>query len=275
MPPPPEVQQQAARNAAIAALAARELAQLWPRVDWEHSVAATAVKTIYAAIVTRYGQAAAAVAAQFYDDVRRTQNTKGAFRAAPANHIPQIITDKAVQSAFLGRRDEHVHQATTSDLPLEQRVPQRLDGSLQRHVLQAGRDTIAANVEADPEKPRYVRVPQGDTTCAFCVLLASRDSATVLGRTIDMTYTSANSAQFVVGRGRDAVRSGGKQPLGQKYHDHCDCEPVPIFPGQHPSDVSPNFNDYQDMYYKGAAEAGTHRDAKKIIAAMRQLHGLK
>jgi hypothetical protein len=37
----------------------------------------------------------------------------------------------------------------------------------------------------------------------------------------------------------------------------------------------PNIGDYQDMYHKAAADAGTRSDAKKVLASMRKLHGLK
>lgn len=92
-------------------------------------------------------------------------------------------------------------------------------------------------------------------------MLASRDMARIQGKTIDMSYTSKKSA---------SIRADG-----HKYHDHCDCEPVPIFDGQTPADVSPNFHDYQDQYYKATAEAGTSRDVKKILASMRSVHGLR
>lgn len=269
----PQADAQAARNAGIVALAAQQLAQLWPQVDWASPDAVNAVKTVYGAIVSQFGRSAAAVAATTYDQLRATKGLTSEYRAVPADPVPQAVIDKVVTSAFLGGAPsaDHVHVAevTTSDLPVEQRVPARLDDSLQRHVLQPARDTIAANVAADPVRPRYVRVPRGATTCAFCVLLASREINAKFGG-----YRSAQSAQFVVGRGKVAAPRGN-QPIGEKYHNHCDCEPVAIFPGQSAADVSPNFHDYQDQYYKAAADAGTHRDTKKILASMRQLHGLK
>lgn len=271
----PTAEQQSARNAAITALAAQQLAQLWPQVDWASPDAITAVQTVYKAIVTKYGQAAASVAARFYDDTRTQAGVRGQFRAVPADPIPQAVLDRVVQSAFIGLDTPVDSPTTTSEMPVEQRVPARLDNTIQRHVLQPGRDTITENVAADPEKPRYVRVPMGPNPCAFCVMLASRDTAYVLGKSIDMTYRTAESAQFVVGRGKGAKRAGGTREIGEKYHDHCYCEPVAIFPGQTPSDVSPKFNDYLDMYDKGTADAGTHRDTKKILAAMRSIHGLR
>lgn len=289
--------QQSARNAAIAALAAQQLAQLWPQVDWTSPDAMSAVKTVYKSIVTRFGQAAATVAAEFYDHTRDQAGAKGSFRATPADPVPEVVLDKAVQSAFLGNPEQTINHGlvgpiTTSDLPVEERVPARLDNALQRHVLQPARDTIVENVEADPVKPRYIRVPMGPNPCAFCIMLASRQLGPIDGpqKRSFSGYASAQSAQFVVGRGRElgvrrgekrggkkgqGVKSRGSQAQGDKYHDHCDCEPVAIFPGQDESDVSPNFDDYQDMYYKGTADAGTHRDAKKILASMRKVNGLR
>ncbi|MDD6373128.1 MAG: hypothetical protein PUF97_01330, partial [Bifidobacteriaceae bacterium] len=59
-----------------------------------------------------------------------------------------------------------------------------------------------ADIAADPTHPRWARVPRGRVTCAFCTMLAGRG----------FVYTSEEAA------------GGG---LGSKYHNHCDCEPVP------------------------------------------------
>lgn len=261
MPPPPaDVQQQSRINAGIVALAAAQTASLWPQVDWGSPAAASAVRKLYGAIVGQFGQSAAAVAAQFYDEQRTAAAVPGQFTAALSDPLPPVMLDKVVTSAFLGGVEpDHTHadvSATTGDLPVEERVPARLDGSLQRLVLQPGRETIAANAAKDPAKPRYVRVPRGAKTCAFCVMLASRE----LGPNFS-GYASAHNALF--------------RADGEKFHKHCDCEAVPVFPGQSAASVSPSIGDYGDMYAKGAADAGTHRDTKKILASMRKLHGLK
>lgn len=255
-----DVARQRQINAGIVTLAAAQIAPLWPQIDWSSPAAATAVRTLYGAIVSRFGQASAAVAAQFYDDQRSTASVPGQYTAALADPLPERMLDKIVTSAFLGGPEtvDHTHAGdpaqTTSDLPVEERVPARLDDSLQRLVLQPGRETIAHNTVKDPVRPRYVRVPQGATTCAFCVLLASRQ--------INAKFSGYASA----------ARAGGD---AKKYHKHCDCEAVPIFPGQDVTEVSPNITDYQDMYHKAAADAGTRADAKKVLASMRKLHGLK
>lgn len=285
-----QADQQSARNAAIAGLAAQQLSGLWPRVDWESPDAVKAVSAVYSGIVTRFGQATAATAAMAYEQHREAAGVASKFTAEPADPMPLDAIDKAVRSAFLGNEPAVNETAAkvpagrlqvvgarppakpkaTSDLPLEQRVPARLDASLQRYVLQPARDTVPLNVAKDPAQPRYVRVPRGATTCAFCVMLASRDLAVVLGKEIDMTYRAAN-----VKHDPETDRLHVFAENGSKFHNNCDCEAVPVFGNLGIEDVSPNFADYQDMYYKAAADAGTHRDAKKILASMRKLHGLK
>lgn len=251
---PQQADQQRQVNAGIVALAAVQTAQLWPQVDWTNPAAAAAVKTVWGGIVNQFGSGAAAMSAHFYDDVRAEQALPSQFIAVPADPVPQVQVDKMVDSAFLGNTDQHGD--TTSALPVEQRVPARLDDSLQRLVLQPGRDTIAQAAAQDPAKPVWIRVPTGAKTCAFCVMLASRE----LGPNFT-GYASKQNALF--------------KQNGETYHKNCDCQAMPVFPGDNAHELSPNMADYQDMYYKGTADAGTHSDAKKILASMRQLHGLK
>lgn len=255
--PPANVGRQSQINAGIVALAAAQTAGLWPQVDWASPAAADAVRTLYGAIVGQFGQSAAAVAAQFYDE-QRAEHDLPQYTASMSDPLPSVMLDKIVTSAFLGgepKSDVPVDEQTTSDLPVDQMVPARLDGQLQRLVLQPGRETIAENVEKDPAKPRYVRVPTSAKPCAFCVMLASRE----LGPNF-AGYTSAHNALFRVN--------------GEKFHKFCDCVAVQVF-GTDAAAVSPSIGDYGDMYRKAAADAGTHSDTKKILASMRKLHGLK
>lgn len=257
-----DVRQQAAINAGIVTLAAGQTSGLWPQVDWSSPAAATAVRTIYGAIVGQFGQSAAAVSAQFYDEQRSAATVPGQYTAVMAGPLPDKMLDKIVTSAFLGAPEPtdhgHVEEQTvetSSELPVDQRVPARLDGALQRLVLQPGRETVAENAGKDPIRPRYIRVPQSENPCAFCVMMASRQ--------ITAKFSGYASA----------ARAGGTDAT--KYHKHCECVAVPIFPGSDAADLSPNIGDYQDLYQKGAADAGTRADTKKVLASMRKLHGLK
>lgn len=284
-------------NAGIITLALRDLAGVWPQIDWAHPDAAPAVKQLYGAVIQRYGQSAASVASLMYEEIRDSADLSRPYISVVADPVPQAQIDRIVDSAFLGNPTSSAPQApergtstaasprgasavnnaqpaaaagdeleqthpdedlTTSDLPLEQRVPTRLEGTATRLVQQPGRDTIAENVERDPVKPRWIRVPTGPDPCAFCVMMASRD--------LNETFTGYSSSKAAGIDGSSVFNS---------YHNHCMCVAVPVFPGQDFVDLSPNQPQYLDMYYKAAANAGTHSDPKKILAAMRQLYGLK
>lgn len=265
MASPAAAEQQAARNAAIVALAARDLAPLWPQVDWDSSDALDAVKTIYRAVVTRYGAAAASAAAVFYDELRAERELSTSFTATIAAGLPDAVLDRTVESAFRGVEVTEL-DATTSDLPLDQRVQTRLEQKVQKHVLQPGRDTIVENTTADPAKPQgWARVTTSARPCAFCVMLASR---TFRQHKRDPgLYSSTEAATRVVGR-RGVAR--GVAELGSKYHSHCSCIAVPVF-----DEPPPGQQDAREMYEKAAANAGTAADTKKVLAAMRQLYDVK
>ena len=75
---------------------------------------------------------------------------------------------------------------------------------LRQMAVHAAQRQQMADIAADPTRPRWARVPRGRVTCAFCTMLAGRG----------FVYTSEEAA------------GGG---LGNKYHNNCDCEPVPTW----------------------------------------------
>lgn len=257
LPTAPDQARQAARYKGIVGAARRYLDLLWPRVDWTSPKAKDAVALHYQGIVTRFGDGAAAMAAEHYDNMRAEQQIPGRYRAVIAKSAPAQQITKIVNSAFLGHdttTDEQTSAGdqTTSDLPVEQRVQTRLEDALSRLVQQPARDTIELNAKKDPAKPRWIRVPTGPTTCEFCIMLASRE----LGPNFT-GYSSERSALF--------------DNLGNSYHRNCDCVAMPVFPGQDAHDISPHMAEYHDIYEKAVQQAGTRRDAKKILAEMRQV----
>ena len=147
----------------------------------------------------------------------------------------------------------------------------RLQGTLQRTVLNGARQTTVANAQANGM--RWIRVAK-PTACAFCRMLATRTSTTYGA---DNTYRSKEAAVGVVGRSvnlsiadRRMIASGlmtreealarrdqmqltyqigakkgsprgrrprGEQKLGEKYHDFCDCDAKAIPVGANPMEV--------------------------------------
>ena len=104
-----------------------------------------------------------------------------------------------------------------------------------------------ANIANDPTRPRWARVPRGSVTCAFCTMLAGRG----------FVYTSEEAA------------GGG---LGNRYHNHCDCEPVPSWGEAKLSGYDP---EKLDALYKEALRGLPHGASyREILARMRAQGGV-
>lgn len=109
-----------------------------------------ALITYAAALVTKYGEGSAALAAQMYDELAALQNV----RVPPAEPAP---------TAQYGEVAKMV-QATRESPPQMQRGVSRL-------VKCAGADTTLKNAQRDGAE--FAWVPHGDS-CPFCLTLASR-----------------------------------------------------------------------------------------------------
>ncbi|WP_433597915.1 hypothetical protein ACQPXH_19180 [Nocardia sp. CA-135953] len=143
--------------------------------------------------------------------------------------------------------------------PTPEEVLARLSRKTQRLIMQPARDTIVESAERDPADARWARVPKGEVTCAFCLVMASRGAV----------YTSRAAAVSVIGR---RGRTRGKRALGEDYHDFCDCEAVPMWD----DDDWPEHYDPDALYetYLEARDAAHSGDLNKILAKLRELHGL-
>lgn len=126
-------------------------AQLMAEYLAAHGTADTEALIDYAAaLVQKYGEGSAALAAQMYDELAALQNA----RVPPAEPAP---------TAQYGEVAKMV-QATRESPPQMQRGVSRL-------VKRAGADTTLKNAQRDGAE--FAWVPHGDS-CAFCLTLASR-----------------------------------------------------------------------------------------------------
>lgn len=278
---PPEVGHYQAGTALLVAEATTQIADQLGGLDWSASTIQSAVTRIYSGVVQGFRSASSTLGLQMYGDVRATAEVRGSWRKVNAPDVDPGWIDAKVGSAFKipapprPSPEDLTAQDISGVFDVQQVVTERLTNSMQRMVASGGREAVVLTAGEDnalvtrmPDKPGvgddpayYMRVPTSLKPCAFCVMTASREWR---------PYTSAKAAEFVVGTRGGAQR--GKQPIGQRYHDHCGCIAVPVFPGKPtPFDRSP----YVLMYDKATANAGTHRDTKKILATMRQLYGLR
>lgn len=153
-------------------------------------------------LVQAYGDAAALLAADFYDELRDVPPSASRFRAVLADP-PDSAQARA--SARWGLGPLFTAQPDPTQALLN------LAGSAQRLVLQSGRDTVFTASNRDPVRTAFARIPVGKT-CPFCTMVASRG--------------------FVYG---SAERAGESNT----WHDDCDCV---IVPGRSPGDLPEGYD---------------------------------
>ena len=139
-------------------LAARDLGSLFRSLR-EGDNAAEALHDLLPALIDRYGTAAGALAADWYDDLRESLGVGGRFAAIPAD-----AADTGAHALVGWALDEATDDGSLVAL---------LEGGLQRRVVNFGRFTITESSYADPRADGWMRLGQG-ANCPFCDLLISR-----------------------------------------------------------------------------------------------------
>ena len=183
-------------------------------------------------------------------------NSRAAYRAVLAEPTSRGTVESAARYAVAP-----LFGAEPDDLA----ALSRASVAVGRWVKNVATETMYLNASRDPDRPRVVRVPRGDDTCAFCIMLASRGG-------LDDGYSSSHTARHVSVDQRKRGRHNSDGLL-REFHDDCDCEPVTIFPGD-PNPPGWDIDVYASMYESGAGAAGTRSDTSAILAAMREMHGL-
>lgn len=180
------------------------------------------------ALASQYGDAAAAVAAEWFEDSVGARATlalpDGGVGAEGFRYAAGKLWTRSPESAF-----------------------GLLATALDKMVKQPSRDTVKASAVSNGM--RYARVPQGPKTCAFCLMLASRDA-------VYLTRKTAGDS----GRG-----------LGDSFHGDCNCAVLPVRPGGPlPDGYDPDA--YYGIYNSAAEAAGTRMDPRAITAQIRAMH---
>ena len=151
-------------NDGIAALVERDLVAFLSALDFAKPAAVRdALFDFVPALVAEYGDVAAGVAANWYDELRDLEGVGGAFSAPLAATMPD-----AQVKGRLGF-------ATRPDGPLWAGDADTLTAFLgmmsNEYALQPGRDTVMQAAHAD--NAAYARVPEPGA-CKFCLMLSSR-----------------------------------------------------------------------------------------------------
>jgi hypothetical protein len=109
-------------------------------------------------LVAAYHGAAAAVAADFYDDVRDAAEVRGAFTPILLDP-PDLGTDELVKWSLATAKDGEAFQSLIA-------------GGVTRRISNGARDVVTRSSIADPKAKGWMRVGAGN--CDFCAMLISR-----------------------------------------------------------------------------------------------------
>lgn len=187
------------------------------------------------ALCRKYGDIGSVAAAQWYDELWRRW-FDGDFEAQPANGFDDEVA-RGIIRANAGLLFDKP-DGTPADPDKFLRWANKF---IDRNVKEPGRMTIQTNAQRDPHKPGYARVPSGERTCPFCLMLAGRG----------YIYTSEGTA------GAD-----------HDFHDDCDCEIVPEW-GKGSNHIEGYEPDSYERMYRQARDAleGRHADPLLLEAA--------
>lgn len=113
-------------------------------------------------LVARFGENAAAVAADWYDEARAAEAVPGRFRATMADSPYLDASEPLVRRAAGALFTDNPSEALAA---LSSKVP--------KYVLAASRATITTSADRDPRASGWQRVASGGA-CDFCRMLAGR-----------------------------------------------------------------------------------------------------
>lgn len=226
-----DVDRLSASQRAVVELAVADLRELLGWMDFSSPAQVRdVVLDILPGLVAQYGDLAASAAAEWYETLRPGAFTATTVAGPPAEQVQGVVRF-AAGHLFDG------DPAAFSTL---------ITGAVQRLVAYSGRETIARNVQLDPLRPRFARVPSGAVTCAFCLMTASR------GWVYHSRETAGEFSQF---------------------HDHCDCQIVPQWESQRAHIEGFDPDALFEVYLEARSRAGSS-DTNEILAAIRELGGV-
>lgn len=268
----------------LSAKAVADLRRVWPRLlTMRPDKMAEALALVLAEVTDKYGSASAALAAEWFEDLRDTAGAAGSHAAhaasLPSTERLEILSRWGVGPLFGASPDP----VTALNL---------VAGGLSRQVLGVGRDTLAESIASDPASPRYARHASANA-CAFCAMLATRgavytaqSAVRVTGESLGGTdyrkarrldggvVTDERRAEILRGSRAKTIAQGGRkgrdtlQAHGDKYHDDCRCTAVPVWPGER-YEEAPYVAKWRDAYANAPAEPGEAIDLQKTLASMR------
>lgn len=159
----PDVERLRSANAGLVRIVTADLNGFWGSLNLSRPEAARdALLDFLPALVTKYGDAAATVAADWYSDVRNAAGVRGPF-------VPLLA--EAVDSDRVASTVRFAAQHLFTDDPSQTLAS--LSGAVSKYALEPGRQTIVESAIRDPRASGWKRVTRGGG-CDFCRMLEGR-----------------------------------------------------------------------------------------------------
>lgn len=192
MPTVAETDRLKAQQAGVVALATRDLEEFFASLDLDRpDRARDALAAYLPLLIQRYGEVAATLAADWYDDVRSLNRIAGRFRAvaaAPADATARVeaTVRRTMGAAFAPAAASAVAAGSLPIVGAAARsliLPALVD-PMTKMVLAPGHGTIISSTIADPKASGWTRITRTGA-CKFCRMLAGRPGAVYKERTAD------------------------------------------------------------------------------------------
>lgn len=152
-----------AANAGLVRLALRDLEAFWASLNLSRPEAARdALLRFLPVLVAQYGDAGAAVAADWYDDLRLAERAPGNFRAQMAAPVAPERVEARVRFGAQHLFTDAPGQTLTF-----------LTSAATKYVLEPSRATVAESTKVDPAAVGWHRETRPGA-CGFCRMLAGR-----------------------------------------------------------------------------------------------------
>lgn len=193
-PPPP-------LNSSLLTVTTAALAELDPVWALNPPDIGPVLFDVLPALVEKWGTAASSVAADWYEELRATQDIAGRYTAF-VKPLPDLGAEAlAGWGAEPLKAPAELQPVELDKLSPLESARDRVEGGLQKRIVNAANHTITDNTDQDPQAKGYMRRTRPGA-CKFCIMVASRGAV----------YTKA-SVTFAC-------------------HEHCYCEAVPAWGGK-------------------------------------------
>lgn len=146
-----------------AELAIRDIKKFIKAFDGDPDMLRDSMLDFYPSMVRRYGESAATVAMEFYDEQRSMSKVAGSYSSVMA----------AVPEDDVLRDNVRYHMGSYYENGDGDLLAENLGRSAQRHIMNAAEQTIVKNAKRDKAHPRWALVAHPGA-CQYCLMLSSR-----------------------------------------------------------------------------------------------------